>query len=94
MLIFQMLPLFFFLAFFMVLPVPDPVLAAQSNTFTPVAPIYSLINEDDPDGSNVSQTSHENIANQLRLPQITKDDLILHARRTVKRLKPLFFPYM
>ncbi|KAK9457883.1 batten's disease protein Cln3 [Dipodascopsis uninucleata] len=102
----SLLPLTFFVAFFKIMPAPDAHLASRSGTFTSVARQYSLLNDEENSvdtsfASNIlSQTStvEDNLSIRSLRARVSKiitwDEMMLSAKLTIKRLSPLFFPYM
>ncbi|KAK9370112.1 batten's disease protein Cln3 [Lipomyces kononenkoae] len=102
----SLLPLLFFVAFFWIMPPPDPHLASQSSTFASSATAYSLIQDED--ASMASSASSEAAIASARINNdreslqsgivLSKtpslEQIMEYMSRTVSRLGPLFFPYM
>ncbi|KAK9240090.1 batten's disease protein Cln3 [Lipomyces kononenkoae] len=95
----SLLPLLFFLAFFWIMPQPDPHLASQSSTFASSGTAYSLIEDEDPSitTSLSSETGidRESVRSRIDFSKAPSLEQIMdYMSRTVSRLTPLFCPYM
>lgn len=92
----SLLPLIFFLAYYIIMPAPDPILASQSSAFAAKRPRYSPLNEDEEAGPSQTESDRESLSSRLSLPRTMPswDQMLDSSGKTLQRLAPLFIPYM
>ncbi|KAK9321700.1 batten's disease protein Cln3 [Lipomyces orientalis] len=99
----SLLPLFFFFAFFWIMPQPDPILVSQSSTFAAArAPAYSLLRYEDPGApasesiiTNPPANDQASLGSGIGFSKAPSLEQVMESMsKTLSRLGPLFVPYM
>ncbi|KAK7207050.1 protein BTN1 [Myxozyma melibiosi] len=97
----SLLPLIFFVAYYSIMPAPDPLLASQSSSFAPRTARYTPLGTDDEESVIAAAAAPEDsdrgsIRSRISFPRTMPswNQMVDSSGQTLQRLAPLFVPYM